>query len=149
MTRFRKPLHALLAASSLLLAPSLLADTLLLRIHGLASGQGKVVVQVYSNEQHWLSDKADEMALRLVVDAAEVKANPEVALPLPYGRYAIQVFHDLDSNDRLRTNWLGIPREPVGTSNNATGRMGPPRFRDASFEFSEEAPVHELNMVNI
>ncbi|MCC5825027.1 DUF2141 domain-containing protein [Alkalimonas sp.] len=142
-------LGSCLAAGSLLASPLLLADTLYLHVQGIASDQGQVVVQVYDSEQHWLSDKPEHMVLRFKVDAAEVVSNPKLALPLPYGRYAIQVFQDLDSNGKLRTNWLGIPREPVGTSNNATGRMGPPKFDDASFEFSAENPEHKLDMVNI
>lgn len=149
MTKPRISLYLLLTTSCLLISPALPAETLLLRIHGIASEQGNVVIQVYSERRHWLSDNVDDMALRMVVDAAEVKANPEVSLALPYGRYAIQVFHDLDGNDQLNASRIGIPREPVGTSNNARARMGPPRFNAASFEFSAEQSSHDINMVDI
>jgi uncharacterized protein (DUF2141 family) len=33
----------------------------------------------------------------------------------------------------MDTNWLGIPKEGGGASNNPKARMGPPRFEDAKF----------------
>src|SRR5262245_43967145 len=54
------------------------------------------------------------------------------------GRYAVSVFHDENSNGKLDTKFMGIPREGVGASNNATGHFGPPSFDAASFLFSGE-----------
>ena len=34
----------------------------------------------------------------------------------------------------MDTNFLGIPKEPIGTSNNATGFMGPPKFKNAKLK---------------
>lgn len=52
------------------------------------------------------------------------------------GTYAISAFHDENSNGKLDTNILGIPREGVGASNDAKGHFGPPKFDQASFRFS-------------
>jgi uncharacterized protein (DUF2141 family) len=52
------------------------------------------------------------------------------------GTYAVSVYHDENSNDKLDTNFLGIPREGVGASNNARGHMGPPKFDSAKFEWA-------------
>jgi uncharacterized protein (DUF2141 family) len=52
------------------------------------------------------------------------------------GTYAVSVFHDENSNGRLDTNFLGIPREGVGASNDAKGHMGPPKFNAAAFQFA-------------
>jgi uncharacterized protein (DUF2141 family) len=45
------------------------------------------------------------------------------------------VFHDENSNGKLDTNLLGIPREGVSASNNAKGHFGPPKFDAAAFNF--------------
>lgn len=50
--------------------------------------------------------------------------------------YAISVFHDENSDGKLATNFIGIPREGVGASNNAKGRFGPPKFDAAAFRFT-------------
>jgi len=53
---------------------------------------------------------------------------------LPPGRYAISAYLDENGNRKLDSNWLGIPKEPVGASNNPRRRRGPPRFEDCAFE---------------
>lgn len=49
-------------------------------------------------------------------------------LQLPSGRYAVIVFHDENDNGLLDTDFLGIPTEGYGFSNNAMGVFGPPSF---------------------
>lgn len=50
------------------------------------------------------------------------------------GTYAIKAFHDVDRNGKLDTNFMGIPKEPYGFSNDAMGTFGPPSFDQASFK---------------
>ncbi len=52
---------------------------------------------------------------------------------IPPGRYAIAVIHDENMNGKLDTNWLGIPTEGYGFSNNASVLLGTPSFSAASF----------------
>lgn len=52
---------------------------------------------------------------------------------IPVGDHAIKAFHDVNDNGKLDTNWMGIPTEPYGFSNNAMGTFGPPSFQQASF----------------
>ena len=54
---------------------------------------------------------------------------------IPPGTYARAVIHDEDMNGKLDTNWLGIPTEGYGFSNDATGVLGPPPFSAASFKY--------------
>ena len=57
---------------------------------------------------------------------------------VPPGRYAAQAFHDENGNGRLDRNFLGLPQEGMGFSNDAKMRMGPPRFADAGFDVRGE-----------
>ena len=52
------------------------------------------------------------------------------------GTYAISVFHDENSNGKMDTNFIGIPREGIGASNDVRGHFGPPKFDAAAFHFS-------------
>ena len=56
-----------------------------------------------------------------------------VSIDLPPGEYAIKAFQDLNGNGKLDTNWIGIPSEPYGFSNDVMGVMGPPSFSQAGF----------------
>ena len=57
---------------------------------------------------------------------------------LPYGKYAIAVYHDKNVNGELDSNLLGIPKEAYGFSNNARGRFGPASWKDAHFEITSQ-----------
>lgn len=50
---------------------------------------------------------------------------------VPVGDYGIVVFQDIDKNKDLKTNFVGFPREPIGFSNDAKIKLGPPDFNDA------------------
>ena len=52
---------------------------------------------------------------------------------IPPGTYAIAVFHDENANGKLDKNFLGIPREGYGASNNVRPKMSAPAFKDAAF----------------
>lgn len=54
---------------------------------------------------------------------------------IPPGTYAMAVIHDENVNGKLDTNWLGIPTEGYGFSNDAKGVLGPPSFSAASFPY--------------
>jgi 4,4'-diapolycopenoate synthase len=67
---------------------------------------------------------------------------------LPPGNYAVSVYDDLNNNGKLDRNVLGIPREPVGASNNPLPRFGPPRFRDCTFQIGLVHKVITIALVN-
>ena len=54
---------------------------------------------------------------------------------IPPGTYAIAVVHDENMNGKLDTNFLGIPTEGYGFSNDVKGLFGPPSFSAASFTY--------------
>lgn len=62
--------------------------------------------------------------------------NNEVTLKidsLEYGYYAIKVFHDENRDGEIDTNFLGVPTEDYGYSNNASAWFGPPSWESAKF----------------
>jgi len=56
---------------------------------------------------------------------------------LPFGEYAIKLFHDENMNGELDSNFLGIPTEDYGFSNNVRGTFGPADYDDAKFLFEQ------------
>ena len=63
----------------------------------------------------------------------------------PYAEYMggsiIKLFLDLNGNGEMDTNFLGIPKEPFGFSNNAKGKLGPPSFDAAAFQVREATEI--------
>jgi len=55
------------------------------------------------------------------------------------GTYAISVVRDEDGTGLPVLDFLDLPKNGVGASNEARGFMGPPRFEDARFVFKGSA----------
>lgn len=101
---------------------------------GLHSDKGQVLCALFSSRDGF--PKQSERALaRVSSGIARRQAVCEFSGIAP-GTYAIAVFHDENSNGKLDTKFMGIPREGVGASNNAKGHLGPPKFEAAAFAFT-------------
>ncbi len=67
---------------------------------------------------------------------------------LPPGIYAVTVYEDLNNNQKLDHNFIGIPSEPVGASDNPPARFGPPRFDECSFHLGDTAQTITITLVH-
>lgn len=71
----------------------------------------------------------------------------ELTIPnIAPGEYAIAVFADVNGNRELDSNFIGIPKEPVGISRDAKGRFGPPKFADAAFKVGEGITMQTIHI---
>jgi acyl-CoA reductase-like NAD-dependent aldehyde dehydrogenase/uncharacterized protein (DUF2141 family) len=68
--------------------------------------------------------------------------------PLPPGRYAVSVYQDVNGNHHLDRNFFGIPREPVGASNNPKPSFGPPRFEQCAFQMNQSDQTITIALVS-
>jgi uncharacterized protein (DUF2141 family) len=62
------------------------------------------------------------------------------------GNYAVSVFHDENRNGKLDRNFIGMPKEGVGASNDAARRLGPPKFDDARFNYQGGSSVMTIHI---
>lgn len=60
------------------------------------------------------------------------------------GPFAIRVFHDANGNGALDKNFMGIPKEKYGFSNNPRIIAGPPKYAELLFEWSDKPHVIHL-----
>jgi uncharacterized protein (DUF2141 family) len=119
-------------------------STITVRVRGVRSDKGEIMCSVHANGDSF--PKADKALARAHVPAK----GPETTLAFPglsAGRYAVSCFHDENGNGKMDTNFLGIPKEGYGSSNDAKANMGPPKFADAAFAFDGHAltvdvPLH-------
>ncbi len=54
------------------------------------------------------------------------------------GTYAVALFHDTNEDGQLNLNFLGIPKEGYGVSNNVRNKFSAPKFSQASFRHDKE-----------
>jgi|TARA_B110000240_G_scaffold180375_1_gene211343 uncharacterized protein (DUF2141 family) len=63
------------------------------------------------------------------------------AIKLPKGVYLISVYLDSNFNNQLDYNFIGIPKEQYGFSNNEIGNLRRPKFDEASFELINDSSL--------
>jgi uncharacterized protein (DUF2141 family) len=99
--------------------------------------EGTVYVSLF-NQPDGYPTKA-EKAFKKDMKKVASKQEKIVFKNLPHGTYAASVWHDENDNGKMETSLIGIPREGTGASNNAKGKMGPPKFADASFKVDKKS----------
>jgi uncharacterized protein (DUF2141 family) len=67
---------------------------------------------------------------------------------IPYGVYAVSIFHDENENLKMDRNSIGMPIEEYGVSNNVFF-MGPPQFEPCKFELNTSKKVLEIKMKSV
>ena len=121
------------------------AAALTVQVSGLAEVSGHLFIALYDSKDTWLGE--DTVLLRKVVIEEHRNGElVEVGFDLAAGQYAMTVFYDADDNGELNTNFIGMPKEPIALSNNATGKFGPPKYEDALFEIATEPVLQLINM---
>jgi uncharacterized protein (DUF2141 family) len=88
---------------------------------------------------------SDDQFMKKEIKGVEVKSKGGEAVAVfqnvAPGTYAISVMHDANDNKELDSNFMGIPKEGFGFSNDAMGMFGPPDFKKASFDVAGEKEV--------
>ena len=120
-----------IATAATLFAMRLHAGDLEVVVRGVHSTDGQVLVAVHreSPEAAFPSDAS------VVASAARAATTDDIVIvfpDLPAGDYAVAAFHDADGDGTLNANFVGMPTEGYGFSNDARGFMGPPTFDAAA-----------------
>jgi uncharacterized protein (DUF2141 family) len=118
-------LIGLLLASCQLAAEQVRLDIL---IGNIEDAVGTMLVTIYDKPDHWLKQPYFRSIKQDISSTDDVTI---VVADMPAGSYAISVFHDLNNNLELDTNFIGIPKEPYGFSG-TMGKFGPPKFDGAA-----------------
>jgi len=101
------------------------------KINGIENNDGVVMIGLYNSD----SDFPDfDKGFTGAAPAADKNGVTHTFKDILPGTYALAVWHDEDEDKELDKNFLGIPKENYGFSNNASGTFGPPDFKDAAFE---------------
>lgn len=109
------------------------AATLTVHVKGLRQVNGQLLLAVHGGEENY-SKQTNPAALRRI----EIKENPtSVVIPdLPAGDYVVSLIHDSNNNGKLDTNFVGMPTEGWGFSNNV-GARGRPSYSEAKFTVAD------------
>jgi len=90
-----------------------------IEIVNLRSNKGDVLIEIFDTNQNSIVSKKVKISDNKCFVTIDSLHNEQ---------YAIQYMHDENSNGKFDTNFVGIPLEGYGISNDAYGNFGPDKF---------------------
>lgn len=93
--------------------------------------KGSILIALYDHEENYMKTTYKSSKAKVKNGKATIEF-----LNLEKGEYAFSLFHDINDNKKLDSNFLGIPKEPYAFSNNKKGNFGPPKFEAVKFAVS-------------
>lgn len=118
--------------------------TISIEVKGLRSNKGFVLVSLFDKEESFPKDASQAVGkakVKIINGTARVKFNT-----LAYGNYAAAVLHDENGNLEMDFNFLGMPKEGYGFSNDAKANFGPPSYGKAMFDLQEAEKTIVINI---
>jgi uncharacterized protein (DUF2141 family) len=125
---------ALAYLPALALAQSSSCPGMHVQVLNIRNSTGTVDCALFESPEGFPTEALRSATNVMVIKVRQTQARCDFAA-IPPGTYALAVFHDENMNGQLDTNWLGIPTEGYGFSNNAKGSLGAPLFSAASFAY--------------
>ncbi|MEM6397678.1 MAG: DUF2141 domain-containing protein [Bacteroidota bacterium] len=105
-----------------------------LKVDNIKAKSGTIWVGIYRSADDFLDrERATLKAFQVNVSGSIVVDIPDL---LDGEEYALALFHDLNDNGELDTNWIGLPREPWAFSGEPKTRLRLPRFDEVKFRFN-------------
>ena len=132
----RDPRKTLLVALVVAAATASGAAEIVVRVNGLGEPLGQVGCSLFAGATGFPMDNTSARNLWLPADARGVTCRFN---DVPEGTYAVSIGHDLNGNKRVDANFIGLPTEQWGVSNNARPPLRAPRFDEASFKVAADA----------
>ena len=131
-------MNKLLRAASLAVLVSAMTSAeaveLTVEITDLRTTEGALMVALIDSAAGW-DDSSKAVARRKITPESK-----QLTLQFPDlkpGKYAVQVMHDENSNGKLDSNFIGMPVEGYGFSNNPQV-MRRPKYDEAKFELGAD-----------
>lgn len=112
-------------------------------VSDLKNNKGDVKLGLFNSEESYNGKSKKFKGAILKIENKKVKWEVK---NIPFGEYAIKAFHDEDCDDKIDTNFLGIPTERYGFSNNVKGLFGPPSFDKAKFLLNKQDMQIEIKL---
>ena len=106
--------------------------------------RGEIKIGVFNKDKNFLKESGTIKNYSIKVD----KNTASITITdLPKGEYAITMYHDENSDNECNRNFMGIPKEGYGFSNNFRPKFGPPKYKDCKFMLADNKTLN-IKMIN-
>jgi uncharacterized protein (DUF2141 family) len=106
-------------------------------VEGLRNDKGTVMIGIF-NKADGFPENYKSVYIQQVIPTTTMKKTSAVFELPADSNYAVAVIHDENNNGKLDTNFLGMPIEGYGFSNNKSAIFGAPSFKDCSFSLKNK-----------
>ena len=110
-----------------------------IEISGISEIKGKIQIAIF-NDSEVFPEKGK--AYRVEFFDVNAQVMQVVIADLPYNDYGIVLFHDVNSDKVCNLNFIGIPKEAYGFSNNVKPVLKAPSFESARVNLNTNKKIH-------
>jgi uncharacterized protein (DUF2141 family) len=121
-------------------SPAATCCTLTIVVEGIDGSVGNLGVLVFNNDKGWPEDRS--VAFKDIAVPAEQGTQTLKVPNLPPGNYAVALIHDVNQNHKLDKNFIGMPKEQWGMSNNPHATIKAPPIAKAMIELQADKAIH-------
>jgi uncharacterized protein (DUF2141 family) len=129
-------------AASTSLTPVQAADVSV-QVSGVAAPLGQIGCTLFSSPEEFPMDNRGAKQLWVKAALSGVTCRFE---NVPEGKHAVSIGHDVTGNKKVDTNFVGMPTEQWGVSNNVRPTLRPPKYEEAAFEVRPGATLITLDI---
>ena len=119
--------------------PSITEDNIQVQIDGIQFEQGDIYLVIYDNAAAF-----DAQADWCYEQTLSVSSTGSIDLDIPgraAGNYSIAIYHDVNGNGEMDKNFLGIPKEPYGFSQNPRAKWKAPTFEETAISLPSNSTI--------
>jgi len=113
------------------------AGRLIVQVNGINTEEGGELYTAVFTRENFPKAGKQFIGKNCVISAKSISI---VFENIPAGEYAVASFQDIDKNKKLKTNFIGIPTEPFGFSNDAR-MVRLPSFERSKFTIKENQSI--------
>jgi uncharacterized protein (DUF2141 family) len=107
-------------------------------IPNIKGNKGVIVIAVYSSREKFPKVGMEYRVIRFPANAAGSTFRMKDIKP---GEYAVAMYHDENSDGVCNLNFLGIPKEGYGFSNNVRPVFSAPSFEDCKIKLTGDTHI--------
>lgn len=107
-------------------------------VTGFETVSGAINIGLFNKADDFPKEDREYRLVIFDVDSSEITY---VFKDLPHGEYAIALYHDENRDDECNRNFIGIPKEGYGFSNNIKPMFSAPSFDDTKFQLKEDKSI--------
>jgi uncharacterized protein (DUF2141 family) len=109
------------------------SEELTVKVTGIKKNKGEIACALFKTPEGFPMDLSKSQLIWMAADSGEVNCKFTELTP---GDYSLSVAHDENGNKKVDTNFVGMPTEAWGVSNNIRPLMRAPRWQEAQFTVS-------------